>query len=159
MVAFVIIAVAVVAVVAVALGAVGAVSAELSNTPAPVVLDLTHEVDWIAQRLPDESAARLSLDEVKQILYWHLEYVGYQGATDDPDLIADFANVGVEMPDVEVPVAKFDDATDYVVERALTSGDEIGSLDAVVVLNLHTEYLGLLGALGPQATDDDVKDA
>jgi hypothetical protein len=43
----VIIAVAVVAVVAIALGAVGSVSRELSNTPAPVVLDLIHEVDWI----------------------------------------------------------------------------------------------------------------
>ena len=154
-----IIAVAVVAVVAIALGAVGSVSRELSNTPAPVVLDLIHEVDWIADQLPDEVAGRLSEDELKQVLYWHLEYVGYQGATEDPDLVADFADVGVEVPDVDIPVARLDDATDYVVERALATGDEISSLDAVVVLDLHIQYLGLLGAVGPEANDDESEEA
>jgi hypothetical protein len=153
----VIIAVAVVAVVAIALGAVGSVSRELSNTPAPVVLDLIHEVDWIADQLPDEVAARLSEDELKQVLYWHLEYVGYQGATEDPDLVADFSEVGVELPEVDIAVARLDDATDYVIERALGTGDEIGSVDAVVVLDLHVQYLELLGALGPEV-DDDVED-
>jgi hypothetical protein len=47
-------------------------------TPAPA-LELVDAVDWIAERLPEEVSARISYDDVRALVTWHLEMLEADG--------------------------------------------------------------------------------
>jgi hypothetical protein len=142
--------VAALAVFAIAAAAVGATVARLSDQPTPAVLKLDDAVDWIADRLPFEVAARLSHDDVRRILQWHLDYF------DEVGLSSEFGEeLGGEVvpPEHDPVVAEADDSVDYVVGRAMAAGAELTPLQVVVVLDLQLRYLDEIGAIGPQAGD------
>jgi hypothetical protein len=144
--------VAVLVVVAIALGAVGRTVAKLANEPAATVLELDDAVDYIADRLPEEIASRVSYDDVADILAWHLQYFDAIGmASPHGEQIG-----GDAVSDDDEPViAGGDDSVDWVVERA--SGSELTALDVVVVLDLQLAYLGEIGAVGPIAPEREVE--
>jgi hypothetical protein len=150
----VLIVLAAVVVVAIALGAVGRTVARLANEPALTVLQLDDAVDYIADRLPEEIASRVSYDDVAAILGWHLEYfdaigmASRHGEQIGGDVVSD---------DDEPVIAGGDESVDWVVERAMASGSDLSALDVVVVLDLQLAYLGEIGAVGPMAPNGDVE--
>ena len=130
--------------------AVMRVSSRLAHTRARAVYDLFEAVDFVAERLPDALSAKLSYDDVQEILIWRLDHLRLQGSVtygrgDATATEAEGRNDKVVTSD--------DDSVDYVLAKAAESGRDIDALDVVVVLDLESQYLEVIGALGPPAEE------
>ncbi len=90
-------------------------------------------IEFIMPRLSDDAGAQLKKTDVRRILEWSVRYL------QDPDLRA-----GLEAP----PVAGGADAAEYVQARALEAGHPYDGALIVEVLDLQTEYLVAIGAVG-----------
>ncbi|MDH3753412.1 MAG: hypothetical protein OEU32_06020 [Acidimicrobiia bacterium] len=143
---------AVVLVVLIALLAIGRVSAQLSSTPATSVYDLYEATDFIADRLPDALRAKLSSEDVEQLLRWRLNHLRDHGLATlgRVDEEAELAARAAERRKRD-RVAEDEAVIDHLLHLALESDRDIDEVDVVVVLDLETEYLVAIGALGPAA--------
>ena len=130
--------------------AVMRVSSRLAHTRTRAVYDLIEAVDFVAERLPDALSARLSYDDVREILLWRLDHLRLQGSVTYGR--ADLTATEAENQDKEV-VTRDDDSVDYVLAKASESERDIDALDVVVVLDLESQYLKTIGALGPPAEE------
>jgi len=141
---WILIAAAAVLVVVIAVVAIGRVSAQLAVAPGTSVYDLADAVDFVVERLPDTLTAKLSHDDVEQILRWRLNHLRAEGlaTTGDADEVAALARRGVHIADEET-------AIDDVMADVRGSQRDIDEVDVVVVLDLETDYLRAIGAVGP----------
>ena len=130
--------------------AVMRVSSRLSHTRARAVYDLFEAVDFVAERLPDALSAKLSYDDVQEILLWRLDHLRQRGSATYGR--GDVTATEAEGRDEEV-VTSDDDSVDFVLARASESERDIDALDVVVVLDLESQYLKAIGALGPPAEE------
>ena len=132
--------------------AVMRVSSRLAHTRARTVYDLLEAVDFVAERLPDALSAKLSYDDVEALLLWRLDHLRLQGS-------ATYGRGDVTAAEAESrsdeAVTSDDDSVDYVLAKAAESGRDVDALDVVVVLDLESQYLRAIGALGPPAEDSE----
>ena len=142
--------VAAVLVVGLAAYAVMRVSSRLAHTRARTIYDLLEAVEFVADRLPDSMSAKLSYDDVQEILLWRLDHLRLQGSATYGR--ADITATEAEGQDEDV-VTSDDDSVDYVLAKATESGRDIDALDVVMVLDLESQYLQAIGALGPPADE------
>jgi hypothetical protein len=131
------------AVVAIALVAVGAVTGRLAGEPPTSVFDLDEAVTWVADRLPDELTARLSYDDVRLLLGWHLDYLEAKGVAGESDHDLE------DRPSGPV-VAGEDEGVAYVLGRAADAGVDFDDVTVVEVLEVGSAYLAAIGAIGAQ---------
>ncbi len=130
------------AVVAIAFVSVGIAVGRLEHETAPSVYRLANAVEYVADHLPDEVTARISYDDVRTVLGWHLDWFAAVGlATSHGQELGDPA---VAMDDMAV--ADTDAATDAVVARALSEGGP-DPVDVVCILEAQFAYLAEIGAL------------
>ncbi|MDP7508110.1 MAG: hypothetical protein QF532_06730 [Acidimicrobiales bacterium] len=147
---WVFVAVGALLVTAISLLAVGGAVRRTEGQLVPTVLEVPDAVDWIAERLPEEAAAGLTLDDVSMVLAWWLEYVDAQG------LVSEY---GQDLGGADATGTPIDEsaAVDHVVARALDVPEEQGgALDpvaVVVVLDLFGIYLREMGAIGGPVED------
>ena len=135
-------AVGLAAVVAIAFVSVGIAVGRLEHETAPSVYRLANAVEYVADHLPDEVTARISYDDVRTVLGWHLDWFAAVGlATSHGQELGDPA---VAMDDMAV--ADTDAATDAVVARALSEGGP-DPVDVVCILEAQFAYLAEIGAL------------
>lgn len=130
--------------------AVMRVSSRLAHTRARTVYDLLEAVEFVADRLPDSMSAKLSYDDVQEILLWRLDHLRLQGSATYGR--ADITATEAEGQDEDV-VTSDDDSVDYVLAKATESERDIDALDVVIVLDLESQYLKAIGALGPPAEE------
>ena len=130
--------------------AVMRVSSRLAHTRARTIYDLLEAVEFVADRLPDSMSAKLSYDDVQEILLWRLDHLRLQGSATYGR--ADITATEAEGQDEDV-VTSDDDSVDYVLAKATESGRDIDALDVVMVLDLESQYLQAIGALGPPADE------
>ncbi|MFQ5558163.1 MAG: hypothetical protein ACE5GB_11745 [Acidimicrobiales bacterium] len=135
-------------VVAIAVAALGMVVGRLEHETRPALYEFEDAVDYIADRLPDEVTARVSYDDVRQVLRWHLDWFSSVGLSTrhgqelgDPALAPDDVVVGDDTAAVEAVVAR--------------SLDENGpdALDVVCILDMQMRYLTAIGALDSEDGD------
>ena len=136
--------------VALAAYAVMRVSSRLAHTRARAVYDQVEAVEFVAERLPDALSAKLSYDDVQDILLWRLDHLRLKGSATYGR--GDVTATEAEGRDDEV-VTSDDDSVDYVLAKAIESGRDVDALDVVVVLDLESQYLKTIGALGPPAEE------
>ena len=107
-------------------------------------------VDFVCDRLPDESQARLTPGEVEQLLTFHMQWLHAQGL--QPDKVVD------QRQAIDEQVVVTEDAlTAYLLGEADRNGvDLLDDVDAVNVVEAHLAYFEAIGAVGPQAPLDDV---
>jgi hypothetical protein len=110
---------------------VGREAGRLAEVPPRPVFDLEEAVAWVADRLPDDVAGRLSYDELRSLLTWGVEHLATTG--DDEIVVADAETHG------------------YVATRAAEAGLDVTGPDLQVVLDREVAYLEAIGAAGPQA--------
>ncbi len=132
-----------VVVVVIGLVVLGRETARLSDVARPAVFDMTEAVEFIADRLPAETQARISHEDVRWILLA------------DADLIEDataeeLAQVAAEL-DEEPQVVDEDAAVARVLELADGTGRDLADEDIVAVLDARLAYLEAIGAIGPEA--------
>lgn len=135
-------AVGLAAVVAIALASVGIAVGRLEHETVPAVYRLSDAVEYVADRLPDEVTARISYDDVRTVLGWHLDWFASVGlATSHGQELGDPA-VAVD----DMAVADTDAACDAVVARSLQEGGP-DPVDVVCILEAQLAYLDGIGAL------------
>lgn len=135
---------------AIAAGTIGREAHRLDAIAPRAVYQLDEAVDFVADRLPPESQARLTPGEVESLLVAHLRWLHEQGL--QPDKVVDAPQ------SIEERVVISDDA---LVAYLLAAADEAGvelldDVDAVNVVDAHLEYFAAIGAVGPEAPLDDV---
>ena len=137
------IVVAGVLVVVIALVAIGREAFTLGAQPKQAHFDLEEAVDFIADCLPEEVTARLSFDDVRSLLRWHLEYLRDRGVPVRRDQAASGGPVVVED----------DEGIAFVLGRADEDGLDVTDTEVAVVLEAEIQYFEAIGAIGGPAPD------
>ena len=127
-----------VVVVVIGLVVLGRETARLAAAPRPAVFDMAEAVDWIADRLPSDTQARISHDDVRWVLLADADLLEEAEAFDDPDADED------HVVDEDAAVAR-------ILAAADASGRELLDEDVVAVLDGRLAYLEAIGAIGPRA--------
>ena len=135
-------AVGAVAVVAIAFVSVGVAVGRLEQETVPSVYRLSDAVDYVADRLPDEVTARVSYEDVRAVLGWHLDWFAAVGLATSHGVELGDAAVAVD----DMAVADTDAAFDAVVARSLEEGGP-DAVDVVCILEAQLSYLAEIGAL------------
>ena len=135
---------------AIAAGTVGREAHRLDAIAPRAAYQLDEAVDFVCDRLPEESQARLTPEEVEQLLVFHLQWLHSQGL--QPDKAVD------QVQSIDETVVVTEDAlTAYLIGESERTGVELlDDVDAVNVVQAHLDYFDAIGAVGPQAPLDDV---
>jgi hypothetical protein len=105
-------------------------------------------VEFVAEYLPAETQARLTPDELEQLLTAHMRWLHSKGLQP--------ANVVDKRQDITSPVVLTEDTlAGYLLAEAERSGVVIlDDVDVVNVVDAHLAYFEAIGAVGPIANDD-----
>ncbi len=125
-------------VVAIAFFAVGREVVLLEQRVAPSVFEMEEAVPFVADRLPDDVTARISLDDVRWVLRVDAEEL--EAATAE-------AVAAGESDQVVDP----DGAVGRVLGRVTDERPDLLDTDVVAVLDARLEYLRAIGAVGDEA--------
>ena len=106
--------------------------------------------EFVAEYLPDDSQARLTPDDLDQLLRYHMRWLHAKGLQP--------TNVIDRRQDITSPlVIEEDTVVGYVLGEAERNGVEVlDDVDVVNVVEAHLAYFEAIGAVGPQASDPDV---
>ena len=145
-------AVAAVAVFVIAAVVVGREAHRLDAVAPRVVYRLDEAVDFVADRVPPATQARLTPAEVEQLLVFHLRWLHAKGL--QPVDVVD------RRQDIVTPtVIDEDTLIGYLIGESEREGVELlDDVDAVAVVDAHLAYLDAIGAVGPPAAGDDITD-
>lgn len=130
---------AVVVIVAIALVAVGREAFTLAAQPRQAIFDVDEAVDFVADRVPDEVSARISYDDVRALLRFHLEHLAATGA---PAHRWDAAANRLVVVDDE-------EGAEVLMARAIEHGLDLTPDDVAAVLAAELAYFEAIGAIGP----------
>jgi hypothetical protein len=145
----VLVAVAVVGVFAIAAGAVGREAHRLDAVAPRAVYRIEEAVDFVADRLPPETQARLTPDELAELLRLHMAQLHAKGL--QPPKADD------HVQDIDEPVVVEETTTvGYLIGQAEAAGIDVTDTDLVHVVDAHLEYFEAIGAVGPRAVDPEV---
>ena len=134
---------------AIAAGTIGREAHRLDAVAPRAVYQLDEAVDFVADRLPEESQARLTPAEVEALLRAHVRWLH------EHDLQPDRAVDARQSPDRHV-VADEVGLVAHLLAIAEEDGVELlDDVDAVNVVDAHLAYFEAIGAVGPEAPLDD----
>jgi hypothetical protein len=137
---------------AIAAGTIGREAHRLDAVAPRAVYNLDEAVDFVSDRLPADSQARLTPLEVEALLVAHLRWLHEQGL--QPDKAVDHRQ---DITDHEVVITD-DSLVAYLLGAAEEAGVELlDDVDAVNVVDAHLAYFDAIGAVGPQAPFDDLR--
>ena len=137
--------VAVVAVFVIAAVVVGREAHRLDAVAPRSVYIPEEAAEFVAEYLPDESQARLTPDDLEQLLRFHMRWLHSKGLQP--------TNVVDRRQDITTPVVISEtNLTAYLLGEAERNGvDIIADVDAVNVVDAHLAYFEAIGAVGPRA--------
>jgi len=127
---------------------IGREARRLDAVPPRPVFDLDEAVAWVAEHLPFEVSASLSYDDVRRIIDWNLEYFRSRGVSSNgsgPHLEGSVVVGGAET-------------VEYVLARAIVSGNDYTPTQVHAVLEAQMAYLVAIGAVGPEAGADELRE-
>lgn len=123
---------------AVAAATVGREAFRLGHQPPATIFDLEEAVQHVADRVPDDAQARLTYDEVRELVLAELDHLRDKGV---------FAYPGEEPSVADTVVVGEDDAVAVMLGEELDVTDH----DIVLVVDALHNYLTEIGAVGPKA--------
>ena len=142
--------VAALAVFVIAAVTVGSEAHRLDAVAPRAVYALDEAVDFVCDRIPGSSQARLTPAEVELLLIAHMGWLHERGL--QPDRVVDRAQ------DIDETVVV--DETTLIAHLLATAGESgvelLDDVDAVEVVGAHLAYFEAIGAVGPTAAPDDV---
>ena len=150
MITGVFIAAAAVCVLAIAAIVIGREARRLDAVAPRAVYDLDQAADFVADRLPEVTQARLTPDELQAMLALHMRWLHAQGL--QPDRAVD------KRQDIaELLLISEDQLSAYLLSEAEKSGvDLLDDVDVVHVVRAHLAYFDAIGAVGPTASSTDL---
>jgi len=141
--------IAAIATFVIAAGVVGREAHRLDALAPRAVYEIGQAVEFVSDRVPPATQARLTPGDVERLLELHLRWLHAKGlqptnVTDrrqdllDPTVISDETLIG------------------YLLGAAEEEGVELlDDVDAVAVVDAHLDYLAAIGAVGPTAEDPE----
>ncbi len=140
---------AAIAVFAIAAITIGREARRLDAVAPRAVYDLDEAVEFVAARLPAESQARLTYDELRKMLKAHMRWLHSKGL--QPKDVID------RKQDIAEPVVVGEETvTAYLLGEAESLRIEVlDDVDVLHVVRHHLDYFEAIGAVGPRATDTD----
>jgi hypothetical protein len=140
---------AAIAVFVIAAVVVGREAHRLDAVAPRVVYRVDEAIDFVADRLPPATQARLTPAELEQLLVFHLRWLHSKGLQP--------VNVVDRRQDITTPTVITEDTLiGYLLGEADREGVELlDDVDAVAVVEAHLAYLEAIGAVGPPADDPE----
>ena len=131
---YLVIVIAVVLVVVLGLTFVGSAVGKTSKMPPQIVVDVHEAINFCAEAVPVSVSSVLSYDDVRRLLRLHLEWLqayhwAPEGDSDGPIVFEEY------------------DSLDYVMERADIIGLDVERDHAAAVIEAHSSYLQVMGAI------------
>lgn len=137
--------VSVISVFVIAAVVVGREARRLDAVAPRVVYEIDFAVDWVAATVPAETQARLTLDELRELLLGHLNWLAERNLVPQ-DVIDRRQHIDTPLVVDEMHLAAF--LLDEAVKRGVQLLDDV---DVVHVLDAHNAYFAAIGAVGPKA--------
>ena len=129
---------------------VGREARRLDAVAPRAVYGLLEATEFVADLLPPTTQARLTLDELREMLVLHMRWLHAQGL--QPDKVVDRPQ---EIHDVVLITE--DQLTGYLLSDASKAGVEVlDDVDVVYVEQAHLAYFDAIGAVGPTASSTDL---
>jgi hypothetical protein len=124
---------------------VGREAQRLDMVAPRVIYDIDQAADYVARALPGNTQARLTMDEVRQLLLAHLSWMNDKGLMP--------LDVTDRVQNISIPVVVDEDTlAAYLLKEASRRGVEIlDDVDVVHVADAHMGYFAAIGAVGPKA--------
>jgi hypothetical protein len=118
-------------------------------TPRTVYM-LDQASEFVAERLPEQTQARLTLEELSALLILHMRWLHAKGL--QPDRIVD------RPQDIDdLVIIEEDSVIAYLLGESEGEGIELlDDVDVVNVVDAHLAYFEAIGAVGPRAAPDDI---
>ena len=115
-----------------------------------VVYNLDEAVEFVGDRVPAATQARLTPGELEQLLTFHLRWLHSKGL--QPGDVVD------RRQDIDTPtVIDEDSLVGFILGEAEREGvDIVDDVDVVAVVDAHLAYFDAIGAVGPKALDLDL---
>lgn len=130
-------------IVAIGLLVIGRETARLAAAPRPAIFDMAEAVEFIADRVPPETQARISHDDVRWILLADAELLEEATAAPVPS--------GGEADDLlDGSFVDEDMAVARIFEAAERDGRDLVDEDVAAVLDVRMAYLQHIGAVGSE---------
>ena len=126
---------------------IGREARRLDAEPPRPVFDPDEAVEYVANHLPFEVSAELSHDDVRRILEWNLEFFRSKGLA---------PNNGSAMQTDAPIVVLAGETVAWVIERAERAGHGYTAEQVHAVLEAQMSYLEAIGAIGPEASPDQL---
>ena len=147
-ISWVFVALAAISVFVIAAVVVGREAHRLDAVAPRSVYIVDEAVEFVAEFLPVETQARLTPDELEQLLTAHMRWLHSKGLQP--------SNVVDRRQDITAPVVLTEDTlAGYLLAEAERSGIVIlDDVDVVNVVDAHLAYFEAIGAVGPTANDD-----
>ena len=142
-------ALSVLSVFVVAAVVIGREAHRLDGVAPRAVYDIDEATSFVADRLPSNSQARLTYEELKKMLVLHMRWLHEKGLQ-PVDVIDRRQN-----PDWEVVVGE-ESLTAYLLGQAEGARiDLLDDVDVVHVVREHLNYFDAIGAIGPSASSSE----
>jgi hypothetical protein len=109
------------------------------------VYDLDEAVAYVGDRLGPSEQARLTFDEVRDLLRGHMALLHANGLL--PPGVVD------RIQDLEVVVVDETDSVAFAIGWAGDHGLDVSDVDVAAVIDAHLDYLRAIGAVGPPASN------
>ena len=140
---------------AIAAGFVVREARRLAQAPPPPLFDLDEALAWVVDHLDDEVAATLTVDDVKRILAFQVEFFRRTGvmANGSSEQLA-AAVAGDDLPATGAVVGG-PETVAYIVERSAATGESYLPEQVHPVVECQLAYLAVIGAVGSAADDED----
>lgn len=129
---------------------VGREAHRLDAVAPRAIYDVDQAVEYVCDRLPEPTQARLTPAEVERLLAFHMRWLHAKGLQP--------ANVTDRRQDIaEATVVSEDTLIGFLLGEAEREGvDVLDDVDAVAVVDAHLDYFEAIGAVGPTVADPDI---
>jgi hypothetical protein len=132
---------------AIAAVAVGREARRLDAVAPRAVYEIEDAVEFVAGRIPADSQARLTFDDLRQLLRAHLRWLHHKGLQ-PADVIDRRQDI------VDEVVVDEDTVTAWLLAEAERRDIEVlEDVDVYHVVRAHMDYFEAIGAVGPQADE------
>jgi predicted ATP-grasp superfamily ATP-dependent carboligase len=110
-----------------------------------VVYEIDAAVEFVADSLPAETQARLTLDELRELLIGHMNWLSERNLV--PQDVID------RRQDIDSPlIVDETHLAAHLLNEAIKRGVEVlDDVDVIHVVDAHNAYFAAIGAVGPQA--------
>lgn len=129
---------------------IGREARRLDGVAPRTVYQLDEAIDFVADRLPPDTQARLTPEELRKLLVLHMDWLRLKGL--QPQNVVDR-----QQDIVDTVVVGEETLTAYLLGEAEKARvDVLDDVDIVYVVRAHLDYFNAIGAVGPSASSNDL---